>query len=116
MYSKYAWSRTQRTCSGSRSRNASSSARPFAVPVGPAEVDLHEEAIGRRFVEPSGEAVRAGGHQVEGAGQDVGGAVVAEKAVLHRVDQRLAHPRLGGVEPLHEQELVEQRPGAREAR
>ena len=34
MYSKYAWSRTVRTCGGTRSKYASSSARVFVVPVG----------------------------------------------------------------------------------
>ena len=34
MYSKYAWSSTVSTCSGTRSKYASSSARVFIVPVG----------------------------------------------------------------------------------
>ena len=34
MYSKYAWSATVVTCSGTRSNQASTSARVFVVPVG----------------------------------------------------------------------------------
>ena len=34
MYSKYAWSSDGSTCAGTRSKNASSSARVFIVPVG----------------------------------------------------------------------------------